>query len=59
MKGMTPEAALLMLSTTAAGVWMMLAGVNKKLLEWRRRERLCAGCGRRLDRPVCPTCCGS
>ncbi len=56
---MPPETALLMLTTTGAGVWMMLAGVEKKLLEWRRRERLCAGCGRRLDRPVCRTCTGS
>jgi NADH pyrophosphatase NudC (nudix superfamily) len=59
VKPLTPDAALLMITTTAAGVWMMLAGVNKKLLEWRRRERLCAGCGRRLDRAVCRTCAGS
>jgi NADH pyrophosphatase NudC (nudix superfamily) len=59
MKTLTPETALLMLTTTAAGVWMMLAGVDKKLLEWRRRERICAGCGSRLSRPVCSTCTGS
>ena len=58
MKGLTPETMLLMLSSTGVGVLMMLAGVDKKMLEWRRHERLCAGCGRHLKRPVCSTCTG-
>ncbi|MDQ3778529.1 MAG: hypothetical protein M3310_06675 [Actinomycetota bacterium] len=57
MNSFTLDTTLLILSTTGAGVLMMRAGVEKKLLEWRRRERLCAGCGRRLDRAVCSTCC--
>jgi hypothetical protein len=37
------------------GVLMMKAGIEKKMLEWRKTERTCAGCGKRLSRPVC-TC---
>ncbi len=55
MTELTPETSLLLASTTAVGVLMMRAGVEKKMLEWRRRERLCAGCGKRLSRPIC-TC---
>ena len=59
MTEFTPEMSLLLASTTAVGVLMMRAGIEKKMLEWRRRERICAGCGRRLDRPFCSTCAGS
>ena len=52
---LTNETALLLASSTAVGVLMMRAGIEKKMLEWRRRERICAGCGKPLDRPVC-TC---
>jgi hypothetical protein len=51
---MTNETALLLASSTSVGVLMMKAGVEKKMLEWRRSERTCAGCGKRLSRPVCP-----
>ena len=53
MTELPPETALLLASTTGVGVLMMRAGVEKKLLEWRRRERLCAGCGKPLHQPVC------
>jgi hypothetical protein len=51
---MTNETALLLASSTGVGVLMMKAGIEKKLLEWRRHERNCAGCGKRLPgRTVC------
>ena len=51
---MTNDMALLLASSTGVGVLMMKAGIEKKMLERRRSERTCAGCGKRLDRPVCP-----
>lgn len=51
---MTNETALLLASSTGVGVLMLRAGIEKKMLEWRRRERICAGCGKPLHRPVCP-----
>jgi hypothetical protein len=44
---------LLLVSSTGVGVLMMRAGVEKKMLEWRRHERICAGCGKPLHQPVC------
>ena len=51
---MTNETALLLASSTGVGVLMMKAGIEKKMLEWRKTERTCAWCGKRLSRPVCP-----
>jgi NADH pyrophosphatase NudC (nudix superfamily) len=53
MNELTPEAMLLFLSSTGVGVLMMRAGVEKKMLEWRRPNRICAGCGKPLHKPVC------
>ena len=47
------ETALLLASSTGVGVLMMKAGIEKKMLEWRRTQRICAGCGKRLHRRVC------
>jgi NADH pyrophosphatase NudC (nudix superfamily) len=58
MTQLTPEMTLLLASSTGVGVLMMRAGIEKKMLEWRRRERICAGCGKHLSRPVC-TCASS
>jgi len=55
MNELTPETTFLLLSTTSVGVLMMKAGVEKKMLEWRRDERTCARCGKLSRRPVC-TC---
>jgi NADH pyrophosphatase NudC (nudix superfamily) len=55
MTEFTNETALLIASSTGVGVLMMKAGIEKKMLEWRRSERICAGCGKPLNRPVC-TC---
>jgi hypothetical protein len=48
MKPMPLETALLLASTTGVGYLMLSAGVQKKALEWRRRRRTCAGCGKHL-----------
>jgi hypothetical protein len=48
MTTITPQVALLLGSTMAAGWLMLTAGVEKKALEWRRRRRTCAGCGKHL-----------
>jgi hypothetical protein len=48
--------ALLATLTLAVGYVMVVAGVEKSLLEWRRRRRTCAGCGRVLESRVCRTC---
>lgn len=54
MTTMTNETALLLASSTGVGVLMMKTGIEKKMLEWRRNERNCAGCGKRLPgRSVC------
>ena len=58
MTEFTDQASLLLISSTGVGVLMMKAGIEKKMLEWRRRERICAGCGKPLSRPVC-TCASS
>jgi hypothetical protein len=45
---MTNETALLLASSTGVGVLMMRAGIEKKMLEWKRQARNCAGCGKPL-----------
>jgi hypothetical protein len=48
------ETALLLASTTGVGYLMLTAGLEKKALEWRRRRRSCAVCGKHLPgRSVC------
>jgi hypothetical protein len=48
MNAMPLETALLLASTTGIGYVMLAAGIEKKALEWRRRRRTCAGCGKHL-----------
>jgi NADH pyrophosphatase NudC (nudix superfamily) len=48
-----PNLALLFATTTGAAFLMMLAGVQKRALEWRRRRRFCPSCGRRIDGRTC------
>ena len=52
----TPEMALLMVSTTAVGYLMVSAGLQKKALEWKQRRRECASCGRPLPRESVCNC---
>jgi hypothetical protein len=48
-----PHIAVLLLSTTAAGLLMSIAGLRKNGLEWRQRRRICPSCGRELRGSVC------
>jgi hypothetical protein len=48
-----PGLALIFAVTTGAAVLMMVAGVQKRALEWRRRQRLCPSCGRRIQGRNC------
>jgi hypothetical protein len=59
MTELTNETALLLASSTGVGVLMMKAGIEKKMLEWRRAPRSCAGCGKPLPgRSVCSCASG-
>jgi formate dehydrogenase maturation protein FdhE len=42
--------------TIGIGWMMMMAGVQKSALEWRRRRRICPSCGREIHARVCTTC---
>jgi len=46
--GLDPHLAGLVVATSCVGLCMALAGVGKNALEWRRRERSCPSCGRRV-----------
>ena len=48
-----PHVAVLFLLTTAGGAWMLVAGVHKHALEWRRRKRVCPSCGRQVHGRAC------
>ena len=48
-----PHLAVLLVSTTAAGLMMSIAGIRKNGLEFRRRRRICPSCGRELRRSAC------
>jgi hypothetical protein len=49
-----PHIVVLLLSTTAAGLLMSIAGLRKNGLEWRRRRRICPSCGREVRGSACP-----
>jgi NADH pyrophosphatase NudC (nudix superfamily) len=48
-----PHMAVLLVSTTAAGLMMSIAGLRKNGLEWRQRRRICPSCGRQLRGSAC------
>jgi hypothetical protein len=48
-----PHLALFFATTTGAAFLMMLAGVQKRALEWRRRRRVCPSCGRPIAGRTC------
>jgi hypothetical protein len=52
-----PNVASLAVVTLGVGYGMLVAGVNKSALEWRKRRRICPSCGRHLERRVCS--CGT
>jgi NADH pyrophosphatase NudC (nudix superfamily) len=54
-----PNIAVLALLTSGAGYLMVVAGLHKSLLEWRRSGRHCPSCGRAIQARVCSYCSGS
>jgi NADH pyrophosphatase NudC (nudix superfamily) len=48
----TPQ-LLAVMATTTAGMWMAVAGVRKRALEWKRRKRFCPACGREIRGRTC------
>jgi succinate dehydrogenase/fumarate reductase-like Fe-S protein len=48
--------AMLTVLTLGIGWLMVVAGVQKSALEWRRRRRICPSCGRQINARVCTTC---
>jgi hypothetical protein len=51
---MTSQTTMLLASISLAGYLMLTAGIQKKALEWRRRRRICAVCGKPIPgRAVC------
>jgi NADH pyrophosphatase NudC (nudix superfamily) len=56
MEIVTPQLVGLFAATTGVGVLMMLVGVQKSMLEWRRRRRPCPSCGRTIHGRTCSTC---
>jgi hypothetical protein len=56
MIGITPHLAALLAATTGVGFLMVVAGVQKHALEWRRQQRVCPSCGREIEARVCAHC---
>ena len=52
MTGSSPQLVLLV-STTAVGYLMVVSGVLKNALEWKRRRRICPSCGREIHGRTC------
>ena len=48
-----PQLAVALGATTGIGVLMVLSGVQKHMLEWRRPRRTCPSCGRRIAGRSC------
>ena len=48
-----PQITVTAVASTGVGALMLLAGVEKHALEWRRRRRICPSCGRQLERHAC------
>ncbi len=55
MTTLTPELAALA-TTSGVAFLMLVAGVQKHVLEWRRRQRSCPACGRQIEHRVCSSC---
>jgi hypothetical protein len=56
MTNLDPQLLAMLVGTTGVGFLMMLAGVQKSALEWRRRRRCCPSCGRVIEGRVCDSC---
>jgi hypothetical protein len=42
--------------SSAVGYLMIVAGLQRSVLERRRRERVCPSCGRNIETRVCRVC---
>ena len=51
-----PNIALLTTITCGVGYLMTIAGLSKRALELRRRQRMCPSCGREIQARVCLAC---
>ena len=51
-----PNIAILAVLTTCVGYLMIVAGLHKSLLEWRRPSRYCPSCGHAITDRVCAYC---
>jgi recombinational DNA repair protein RecR len=56
MIALTPQ---LLALTTGVGAVMILVGLRRGLLEFRKARRTCPSCGRLIDGPVCRRCTGN
>jgi hypothetical protein len=56
---MTIDPNIAVLAVLTAGYLMVVSGVHKSLLEWRRSGRICPSCGRVIQARVCSFCAGS
>jgi hypothetical protein len=52
MTSLDPHLVVVLAATGVAGLLMTMSGVQKSLLDWRRR-RVCPGCGRPLEHGRC------
>ncbi len=48
-----PHVATAFIITTGVGFLMLVAGLEKHMLEWRRAARRCPSCGRRIEARTC------
>jgi hypothetical protein len=48
-----PQIATVAVVSAGIGWMMVVAGVGKSALEWRRRRRVCPSCGRVIEARVC------
>jgi hypothetical protein len=53
MKFLSPDLIALFATSTGVGLMMIIAGVQKNALEWRRRRRACPSCGRVIEARRC------
>jgi hypothetical protein len=53
MTTLDPHTAVLAMLCLVVGYVMMLAGVSKNALEWKRHRRVCPSCGRHTESCVC------
>jgi ribosomal protein L37AE/L43A len=51
-----PHLAIAAVSTLGAAWLMIVAGLQKSVLEHRRRRRVCPSCGREIQARVCAGC---